>query len=73
MTTPACLLVTRGSGTYALRVDAWGGDGGGTEGADPAPDESLERCTLMLDLIVQVRAARELRQRRGLEPHSAFD
>jgi len=49
----------------------WGG-GGGAHGADRegwplAPDEaSWERHTRILDTIEQVRAARELRRRRGL-------
>jgi len=49
----------------------WGG-GGGAHGADGegwpvAPDEaSWERHTRILDTIEQVRAARELRRRRGL-------
>jgi len=50
----------------------WGGGGGGAHGADRegwpvAPDEaSWERHTRILDMIEQVRTARELRRQRGL-------
>jgi hypothetical protein len=46
--------------------------GGGVDGVEPggqlaAPDEEMwERHTRVLDLIEQVRAARELRRQRGL-------
>jgi hypothetical protein len=54
----------------------WGG-GGGADGAEHeawsvAPDEeSWARHTRILDLIVQVRAARQLRRQLGLEPFPA--
>src|SRR5439155_17624025 len=59
-------------GPRLLSVDERWGGGGGTDGAaregwPAAPDEaSWERHTRILDTIEQVRAARELRRRRGL-------
>ena len=59
------------AGPKLVRVDEmWGG--GGAHGADRegwpvAPDEaSWERHTRILDMIEQVRTARELRRQRGL-------
>jgi len=55
-----------------VRVDEMWGGGGGADGADRegwlvAPDEaSWKRHTRILDMIEQVRAARELRRQRGL-------
>ena len=62
-----------GPGPRLFRVgDLWGGggvDGAGREERFFAPDEeSWERHTRILDVIEQVRAARELRRQRGLGP-----